>query len=229
MQTSVRYILLTIAFMFLSSGVLVAGFLDAYESLRYGIFWLLLPLTLIFILAVVVNDRLLIPRLLLKSRIGGYCIAVFGTVYVLILVSLFMEFVARRLLDLPMRITDYSSPWILADMLGNSLLLAMILLGLGLFHLFNRWQNETQAERDLTAKLHSYISTVKNRLNPTLIFSKLTAIAADTCASSESIEKGLRDLSVYLREQLYELPEPPVIDNPKIEDSGNSRVTTLLV
>lgn len=223
-----KYLLLTIAFMFLSSGVLVAAFLDAYGSLSYGIFWLLLPLTLIFISAVIVND-LLISSLLLRSQLGRYCISVFGIVYLLTILSLVIEYATRRLLDLPMRINDYSSPWILADTVGNSLLLAMILLGLGLFHLFNRWQKEAETEADLAAKLQSYISSVKDRLNPMLIFSKLNSIVADKNATSNSIDKGIRSLSVYLREQLYELPEPPKIGNAKVEDMVNSRTATLLV
>lgn len=86
-----KYLLLTIAFMFLSSGVLVAGFMDAYDTFGYNIFWLLLPMTALFISAVIVNDRILIPCLLLKNRFVGYCVAVFGVVYVLTLISLYLN------------------------------------------------------------------------------------------------------------------------------------------
>lgn len=229
MKTVVKYILLTIAFMFLSSGVLVAGFLDAYDTVGYAIFWLLLPMTILFLSAVLVNDRVLIPRLLLKSRFGGYCVSVFGVVYILTLLSLVLEYITRRFFDLPMRISDYSSPWIFADSLGNGLLLAMILLGLGLFHLFNLWKQEMETEKDLNSNLQSYISSVKNRLNPKLVLSMLYAILADKSATSECIEKKIRNLSTYLREQLYELPEPPKVASPKVEGIGNSRLVTILV
>lgn len=223
------YILLTIAFMFLSSGVLVAGLLDAYDSVGYGIFWLLLPMTALFISAVIVNDRILIPRLLLKSRFGGYCVAVFGVVYLLTLLSLVIEYATRTALDLPMRIANFLSPWILADTLGNGLLLAMILLGLGLLHLFNRWQQEVKHEHRLTEKFQSYISAVKDRFNPVLIFDRLNMIMTDRSAGAESIETQIRDLSAYLREQLYELPAPPKMQHVAVDDERHSPVASLLV
>lgn len=215
--------------MFISSGVLVAGFLDAYDIVGYSIFWLLLPMTAIFISAVIVNDKILISRLLLKNRLGGYCLAVFGVVYVLTLLSLLLEYVTRSTLGLPMRIANYLSPWILADTLGNGLLLAMILLGLGLLHLFNRWQQEVENETLLTRKLQSYISSVKDRLNPTLILDKLNEIVADGRACPKDMETRIRHLSVYLREQLYELPEPPKIKPIAVENERHSRITSLLV
>lgn len=229
MNTVAKYGLLTIAFMFLSSGVLVAGFLDVYNTVGYGIFWLLIPMTALFISAVLVNDRVLIPRMLLRSRLGAYCASVFGIVYLLTLVSLAIEYVTRCVLHLPMRIADYSSPWILADTLGNGLLLAMILLGLGLLHLFNRWQQEVHTETCMTARLQAYISTVKDRLNPALIFEKLSSIVIDKTACSEDIDARIRELSLYLREQLYELPHPPKLPPIDIVTSASSRVTSWLV
>lgn len=213
MRTALKYLLLTIAFMFLSSGVLVAGFLDVYDSVGYSIFWLLMPMTLLFIAAVVINDSILIPKLLLKNRYGSYCVGVFGVVYILSFVSLYLEYFTRHTLGMPMRISDYSSPWILADILGNSLLLAMILFGLGLLHLFNRWKDEARKEKALSDKLESYISIVNKRLNLSVILDKLEHISETVLNYPDTAATRIRDLSNYLREQLYELPEPPVVDS----------------
>lgn len=228
-KTAVKYLLLSVAFMFLSSGVLVAGFLDVYDSVGCSIFGLLIPMTSLFIAAVLVNDRILIPRLLLRNRLGRYCISVFGIVYMLTLLSLALEYATRRLLDLPMRINDYSSPWILADASGNGILLAIILLGLGMWHLFNHWQREMRMEINMTARLQAYLSAVRHRLNPSLILGKLNAIRSNLEADPETIETRIRELSVYLREQLYELPDPPAIESPAIDNHGESRITALLV
>ncbi|MCM1518819.1 MAG: histidine kinase [Pseudoflavonifractor sp.] len=230
MRTTIsKYLLLTVAFMFLSSGVLVAGFLDVYDSVGYSIFWLLLPMTLLFISAVVVNDRILIPRLLLNNRYVYYCIGVFSMVYALSFISLCLEYATRRCLDLPMRISDYSSPWILADILGNSLLLAMILLGLGLLHLFNRWKAEADEEKALSERLVSYINTVNDRLNFSVILDKLRGISEKVHDSPEETANRIRRLSNYLREQLYELPEPPVVGAAEPRVTGYSRLTDCLV
>ncbi len=228
-RSAVRYLLLTLAFVFISSGALVAGFLDTYDAVGFGIFWLLLPMTAIFIAAVVVNDRILIPFLLLKRRLGGYCAALFAMVYTLTLISIGMEYLSRRLLDLPMRISDYSSPWILADASGNSMLLALILLGLAMLHLFRRWRHEVAAERELSDRLQSYIATVRERLNPVLIFQKLEEIRIASQASTDEIVGMIRQLSDYLRGQLYELPAPPSAACRQPYEAADSRLATLLV
>lgn len=229
MRTALKYLLLTIAFMFLSSGVVVAGFLDAYDSVGYSIFWLLLPMTLLFITAVVINDSVLIPKLLLRNRYGLYCVSVIGVAYSLSFIALYLEYDTRRCLDIPMRISDYFSPWILADVLGNSLLLAMILLGLGMTHLFNRWKVETKQERVLSCKLESYISTVNERLNLSVILEKLKRISQSVSESPEATSSGIRQLSDYLREQLYELPEPPVLETVETEPTESSLLVEWLV
>lgn len=229
MKSALKYLLLTIAFMFLSSGALVAGFLDVYDTVGYSIFWLLLPMTLLFISAVVVNDSILIPKLLLKNRYGGYCIGVFGVVYLLSLVSLCLEYVTRHCLDMPMRISDYSSPWIMADILGNSLLLAMILFGLGLLHLFNRWKDEAKKEKRLSDRLETYISTVNDRLNLSVILDKLEDVSETVLSSPDATAIRIRELSNYLREQLYELPEPPIVDPAEDAAANQSSIADWLV
>lgn len=229
MRTALKYLLLTIAFMFLSSGVLVAGFLDVYDSVGYSIFWLLMPMTLLFIAAVMINDSILIPKLLLKNRYGSYCVGVFGVVYILSFVSLYLEYFTRHTLGMPMRISDYSSPWILADILGNSLLLAMILFGLGLLHLFNRWKDEARKEKALSDKLESYIFIVNKRLNLSVILDKLEHISETVLNYPDTAATRIRDLSNYLREQLYELPEPPVVDSDEPAPINQSSIADWLI
>lgn len=227
-NTATKYALLTIAFLFLSSGTLVAGLLDVYHIVNYNVFWLLLPMTGLFISTVIVNDRLLISRLLMQGKLGRYCAAVFGLVYTLTLLALGLEYATRRICHLPMRIADYSSPWILVDSLGNGLLLGMIILGLGLLHLFNRWKKELATENDLACKLESYLQAVRHRLNPSVILDKLKAISAKEGADSGETENGIRDLSTYLRNQLYELPAPPKIETSIPETARDSRIATLV-
>lgn len=227
MKTALRYIGLTVAFAFLSSGVLVASFLDAFPSVGYGMLWLLLPLTMLFIAAVLVNDKVMIPRLLLGGKYVGYALAVYGVVSIVTLLSLGLEYVTRKGLDLPMRISDYSSPWILADILGNGLLLAMILLGLGLLHLFNRWNAEVGKETIMSDRLEEYINAVSHRLNPANILGRL--VSATRELSAERMCEKIRELSDYLRVQLYELPEPPKSDAETSWRDEHPRIAELLV
>lgn len=226
---ALKYLSLTIAFMFLSAGVLVAGFLDVYEAHDNRIFRLLLPMTLLFISAVVVNDCILIPKLLLKSRYGSYCAGVVGVICLLSVLALYLEYEARQSLCIPMRITDYSSPWIIADMFGNSLMLSMMLLGLGLLRLYDRWKDEVKEEKELSGKLESYIQTVNERLNLSIILEKIENISQAAINSPDATATGIRNLSEYLREQLYELPEPPVIVQEEYISTKHSSIADWLV
>lgn len=214
--------------MLLSSGILVAGFLDVYNTLGYSVLWLLLPLTLLFMAGVKVND-MLIPLMLLKGRYVKYCSAVFIMVYSLSTLALCIEYVSRDALGLPMRIGDYSSPWILADLLGNSMLLFMILLGLGLLHIFKRWKNELETDNMLADKLETYINAVNDRLNSVHIMNRLRKIASHRYDTVADMEDDIRKLSGYLRKQLYELPQPPEFDYSRSTGNEYSRVTELLV
>lgn len=56
-----------------------------------------------------------------------------------------------------MRIHDYSSPWILADTLCNSMLLLLILFGMGMFQVYNVLKSELEKERVITLELERYI------------------------------------------------------------------------
>lgn len=229
MKDAAKYILLTVIFGFLSSGIVVAGFMDVYDVIGYNLLWPLLLIMLLFMAAVVFNDRILIPGLLLKGRYATYCVSAFGVIYVLSDVSLGFEYAVRSYFDLPMRIADYGNPWILADIIGNSLLMALILLGLGMLHIFNRWKSEVASEISFTDKLENYINTVNNCLNPSHILRRMDSVSECGTTNPEEIDSRIRDLSNYLRKQLHELPTPPQIDTTTGDETGHSRIARWLV
>lgn len=214
--------------MFLSSGVLVAGFLDVIGSVGNSLYWLLLPMTALFVSTVVVNDKVLIPRLLLRDRYATYCGVVFVIVYAMALAALALEHSIRARFDLQMRITDYHSGWILADTFGNSLLLSIILLGLGLLHLVKRWRDELAHEASMTLRLETYMDAVSRRLNPGVILDRLQQISWLRGSSPGQIEGRVRELSAYLRQQLYELPSPPEVGKPDGRAYPHTRLAELL-
>lgn len=229
MKVALKYILLTLAFAFLASGVVVAAFMDAYSTAGYTILWLLLPVTLLFMAGVFLNDSVLIPRLLLKNRFGAYCVAIFGCSYSVSILALGLEYGARRLLGLPMRITDYSSLWILVDAFSNCILLSMVLLGLGMLQLYRRWSAEVRRERELAEKLEHYIRTVSSYLRPALILSKLDAVSEAIGQSADLAMERIRELSDYLRRQLTELPAPPAVASTAPQSERYGRLTAFLI
>lgn len=202
---------------------------DAYGLIGNNIFLPLIPMTLLLISVVAINNQILFPRLLLKNRISAYISCVLAMAFFLGIISVGIEYLLRNQFSLPHRISNYGSPWIIVDTFCNSILLAVIFLGLGMLQLFKLWATQLKKEKKLTKKLKKYIATVKDRLNPEYIFSTLKKIASDRQSDSEEIATNIRNLSNYLRQQLYELPEPPQINTDTSDSVSHSRIAKIIV
>lgn len=229
MKTATKYLLLTIIFAYISSGVVISAFQDAYDSIGCRIFWMLLPMTAFFMLAVVINDCLLVPRLLLKRRYALYCAAVFAVSFSVALLGLLAEYRLRVALGLPMRIYNYSSPLILIDSFGNSFMVSLILLSLGVWPLYLKLCRELREEAKITEKLRDYMDVINRRLNPERIIEGMSGIA-DALKSTPDLAVGrIRELCDYLRNQLYELPRPPELPAVRPQDTDFSKAASMLV
>lgn len=229
MKTAVRYLVLVIVFAFVASGVVVAAFTDSYESHGYSIFWLLVPLTAMFMAAAVINIRCAVPNMLMRQKYTAYSLYVMTLAFVVSLLALGVEYAMRIWLGLPMRISYYLSPWILADSFINSILLAMILLGIGAVQLYRRWNEELEREKKSVDTLKAYITAVKTRLDPSRIMARLDDIGIALKNAPATASAEIRNLAAYLRHQLYELPTPPVEEVTDEDAEGYSSLTDFLV
>lgn len=209
MNKVLKYLAIALAFVIISSGVLVATCLDLYEADKTAFFCALIPMTLLFMCGVIVNERLSVPRLLLRGRYLAYCITTFLIAYVIILLALGFEYLGRTWYGLPQRINDYTSKWIFVDCMGNCMLVCMMFLGLGSWQLFILWQKQLSSEKRITENLTIYLKEIKNRLNPCYILSRISFIREILSKNVDDAVAAIHELSDYLRGQLYELPEPP--------------------
>lgn len=227
-HTFIKYLAIAIILAILSSGSLIAGMGDVYGLIGNRIFLPLIPMTLLLTAAVVINDRILFRHLLLKNHLCAYTLCVLSMAFVLGLLSIGIEFTLRNHFGLPHRIKDYSSYWILIDTFCNSILIAVIFFGLGTLQLFNLWTLQVKEENTLTLKLKAYIAAVKDRLNPEYIFNTLKGISSDRNSDSEGIVAQIRNLSAYLRMQLYDLPEPPKIETRATADMSHPKLAKII-
>lgn len=209
MRTIVKYLLLSVAFAFIASGSVEAAFADSYDKCGAGIYWLLVPMVAMFMLAAVVDIRFAVPRYLLRQRYSTYGVFILMLSYVGCLFLLIMEYLMRLWLDVPMRITNYLSPWIPVESLTNSIMLSMILLGIGALQLYKRWNRELECESRLAENLREYMAAVKSRLDSVKILGMLDEIGVALKEVPSSAASQIRNLAQYLRHQLYELPSPP--------------------
>ncbi|MDO4320651.1 MAG: histidine kinase [Bacteroidales bacterium] len=229
MRTAIQYLLLTVCLALLSSGVVVSAFMDASDRLGYDILWLDLPMTLLFIAAVVIDTRYAVPRFLLRRRYIPYCGFLSVISYAASICALGIEYLTRRSLHIPLRIADYSSIWIGVDTLCNCVLLLLILLGIGAWQLYKVWDLEDMREKELTRRLDDYMRTVKGRLRPEYILGCLDSISVALTRNASEAIAGLQNLSRYLRNQLYELPTPPITEKICAQPADYSALTNFLV
>lgn len=233
LKTAGAYILLILLFMLISSGAVINAFADARDSLGWKILLPVIPMTILFVVLVLVNDKVGIPRLLLRGRFVAYTLFTLLLSYFFSYASLWAEYFTRNLMNLPQRVGDMLSPWLFVDTLSNCILLFMIMLGLGVWQLFRKWHAVTERENRLAARLADYIREVKERLSAASVLAAIDNIAATIDCSGRQAVTEIRELSDSLRQQLYRLPASPVqsLEDESPADGNfrsNSRMASIL-
>lgn len=231
MKTWAKYLLLTVAFAILASGVVISAFMDVAGNIGLKVLWLIVPTTAMFMVTAVLHDRLLVPYMLMRQRFPAYMFSTLAISYLGAYMSIWMECLMRNLLDLPHRIADYNSRWILVDTFSSGMLLFLILLCLGIWSLYDRWKLDLETEKRYTDALNQYIRTVRRRFNSDYILACVDYIIERVRVNTDDAIEGIHRLSDYLRKQLYELPSPPVPSAELQTDplSCNNRLTDWLV
>lgn len=202
-----RYLALTVGAMLLSSGAVVAAFLDN-PAIDASVGLLVVPLTAVLLAAVAVNNRVLVPQLLLRGRYAAYIVLMAVAAYLVPLTGFLIEYLAREWSAIPHRVASYLSPWVFADALSSAVLVAMLLGGLSLGILYGRWQRGALRLRREEAALTRRIRMIKERLGTHRIFSRLDEIITLAATDGSRANRGILELSAYLREQLYDSDFP---------------------
>lgn len=216
-----KYLALTVAFIFLSSGVVINAFRDQYAVYGDAIMWILVPSTMLFLIAVTLNEIVGVRMILLRGRIGVYCAFAFTLAYLNTLFLIFGEYLLREHIGAPHRVSDYLSPWILLDTLSNCMLQFLVLAGIGMCKLYGKWREETRREEEMNMQICEYISEVRQRLKPELILDSFDDIIASLRISSGRAIEKINGLCDWLRHQLYELPEPEkMVSGERNDDLG---------
>lgn len=228
MRLVLRYLFLLIAFLSLLSGATIGALSDVIDVMGNRIFLLLIPMSLSAVVLIAVNLKFSLPLLLMRNKVISYCLFTLLLSLLFIVSALASEYLLRRALGLPMRISDYGSPWILGDAFSNCILFFLSLLGVSLIKVHEKWQKEMREDERMSANLRNYISEVKERLNPGYIISSLDHIIDLFPSALNMVYSEIDSLCRYLRRQLYELPAP-VADSVSEAEVSYPKVTYFLV
>lgn len=230
MKKTLGYILLAILFMAVSPGPETLRELTQ-EGRSISNAWLMFfPSTFYYLVAVVVvNDCWLVPKFLLKNKFSVYFLYASLLSFVASFLSSLSECALKVHFGFPNRIQVDSPVWIIEDSFANAFFLVLILVGLALIKLYDKWKKDLEEERIMSESLEKYLGSVRDLLNPATIFAAMERISMSIFENRDRAVVLIDDLSAYLRKQLSELSAPPVIKETIYDKSLFSATTTFLV
>lgn len=230
MKKTLGYILLAILFMAVSPGPETLRELTQ-EGRSISNAWLMFfPSTFYYLVAVVVvNDCWLVPKFLLKNKFSVYFLYASLLSFIASFLSSLSECALKMHFGFPNRIQVDSPVWIIEDSFANAFFLVLILVGLALIKLYDKWKKDLEEERIMSESLEKYLGSVRDLLNPATIFAAMERISMSIFEDRDRAVVLIDDLSAYLRKQLSELSAPPVIKETIYDKSLFSATTTFLV
>lgn len=230
MKKTLGYILLAILFMAVSPGPETLRELTQ-EGRSISNAWLMFfPSTFYYLVAVVVvNDCWLVPKFLLKNKFSVYFLYASLLSFIASFLSSLSECALKMHFGFPNRIQVDSPVWIIEDSFANAFFLVLILVGLALIKLYDKWKKDLEEERIMSESLEKYLGSVRDLLNPATIFAAMERISMSIFENRDRAVVLIDDLSAYLRKQLSELSAPPVIKETIYDKSLFSATTTFLV
>lgn len=201
------YIVVSFFAIMLSLGAINAAFADVIPQTGNLILLASVPLAAFMLLCAWVNYKVLIPRYLLNRKYIAYLSLCLTLAVMIPLFGLGLEAATRYILNLPARIANYFSPWILLDSLSNTALLMVILGGMGVAKLYDIWQKELEYEKIYTEDYKKSIDTFKVKIKPTEILDSLARIKSLIPEDPDVAALTLHTLSDNIRRDIYDIPE----------------------
>ncbi len=192
----VRHILLQFSLLLITANI----FWDTPDRFIFTtgrwIGWLLFYLTMNVILYV--NLYLLVPKLLLKNRIGSYLIAICTLISGFILLNGIADSFTSSLDTLPL-----TPSRILLALLSSFLSIAFVVAGVNALLLLRYWITYTIRAQELeSATLQSELTFLKNQINPHFLFNMLNNANVLIKRDGEEAARVLFKLEDLLRYQI---------------------------
>ncbi len=230
MKRILNYVILPLLLLAISPGLETMQMLVA-EGRPLGQAWIMfIPSSVIyFCVAVILNNRYLIPKFLYRGKFTVYLVWSSGLIAMVALLVSIIEMYLRGALHLPGRLEGWTMGWQAADVLSNVIFWVPLMTCLSLPDLYDRWKEDLESERTITDQLSLYMRKVRDSLQPQLIFSRLKGISDVIRHSPAMASDHIEELAEYLRTQLADLPSPPRVTDRKYDPSLFSGLTSLLV
>lgn len=224
----ILYLIAVLLFLAVSPGMATMELLlEAGDDPRRA--WaLFLPAALVYPPVVLwLNERLLIPRLLLRGRFVGYILSSF-LVAIATAVGLWcIECAVRAVFDLPAPIGSWSA-WAVAEVIGNALFVVPLMVAVALIKLYDKCRHDMARTHMATRRLQGYIADVRQSLNPASVMASLQGIADAISEGPRAVSQRIDALTDNLRELLAHMAPPPKMEDIYAETSLLSPLAKLI-
>lgn len=190
---------------------------DCQTILGSYIYLICMASLITYLVAMYFNYLYLTPQLLLKDKLWSYLIALMICVLSLPALSLWIEYGVRHTANLQHRITDYSSPLILVDILSNSVITLICFCGISLIMLYRKWSSANQHVNMLEIQhLTSELNKLKGQITPEFLSRALQHAALYSTKDAQKTNDILLKLSELLRYQLYDAQQEKTLLNAEL-------------
>ncbi|MDR1091247.1 MAG: histidine kinase, partial [Prevotella sp.] len=166
------------------------------------------------------NIYLFIPKLLLKGKYVEYILSLLGTVLVLSLVDIWMEYYIHKHNGIPFGRYSFYHPerYQFIDFFSTFFTSMLYLFSVSVIVFYKHLIIDIQkAERLKTEKLNSELDSLKNRINTEFLLNKLHKAAAFSKTNPINASRILLQLSRVLRYQLYDCSRENVLLSSEIK------------
>jgi len=171
-------------------------------------------LSVTMIAGMYVNKYVLVPRLLMKTRIVGYMLAISFVLMVLVGVSFLWDYISLIYYETTSSQYNYfsDSKNIYVEIVVVFFLYAMATAGSFVIVLFRHWNESGLRKNELEAKkLQSDLECLKDQIRPSFLFRILEKAQLLTTEEPEQASVLLMLLSKQLRYQLYDCNREKVL------------------
>ncbi|MDU1891487.1 MAG: histidine kinase [Dysgonomonas sp.] len=198
-------------FLFILTGAIITfnqtfvAYQDCQDILGSRIYLICLSSFLLYLITIYFNYYYLVSKFLLKGEYVIYFVILSLIVFSLPVLAIVEEYWVRNALQLPHRITSYTSPLILIDSVASFVMTLICFCGVTAFKLFNYWIAGNKRVSELEYEhLKSKLNKLKGQVTPAFLSKTLRNASSLVMSEPQRATDMLMRLGQLLRYQLYD-------------------------
>lgn len=199
-----KYIVLGLCALILSSGPICMAFIYAREDPGMNLYWLQIPFTALMAAEMWLTLKVLIPKLLDKGRYPAFGGSVALLAYLVNILAIWVSYYAIEALGLPIIVKNPMSVWVWVECLAACLVGVFLLCGMALWHVYDRSERHNAKEREIKRVLEEKTRRFKEGIRMREVEDMLDKAIATVESNPADANRKIRELSDFLRKHLYD-------------------------